>query len=85
MFGCLSCKAGFELLDNCRCVPKYCNQVGPDGKCAVCHPRFELTAEGLCRTRDCQFFSVENWACNGCYGRFKFVDNICVTIECQAW
>jgi hypothetical protein len=40
MFGCLSCRAGYDLVDSCRCVPKYCNLVGSDGKCARCHPRF---------------------------------------------
>lgn len=44
MFGCLSCNPGYDLMDNCRCVPKYCNQVGINGQCVACHPRFEVTS-----------------------------------------
>lgn len=24
LFGCLACNAGYQIADNCRCVPKYC-------------------------------------------------------------
>lgn len=58
MFGCLSCNVGYEIKDNCRCIPKFCKQMGDGGRCAVCHPRFELMSSGLCMPRDCQTFSI---------------------------
>lgn len=44
LLGCLTCTPGYQLVNNCTCTPLYCQQQNPDGSCAQCHPRTELTS-----------------------------------------